>query len=173
MQCCGLCHQLSCSGKSALTARTVLYTLSSQCSSLPLSFPPLLPSSLLPSHPSSPHPPTSPFLSSPLLIYFPSCSPPTFFLAFSLLILFILLPTFPSSSPSSFPSSSLRYSMAWALSCIGVAHFYRLVTDFGGYHLDFTGYTINETIFRLTFSDDIYLSSLVPRPHPVRISLPV
>jgi len=31
------------------------------------------------------------------------------------------------------------YTMGWALSCICVAHFYRLLTDFGGYHLDFTG----------------------------------
>lgn len=49
MQCCGLCHQLSYSGKSALTACTVPCALSSHCPSH--HFPPLLSSSLHPSHP--------------------------------------------------------------------------------------------------------------------------
>ena len=37
------------------------------------------------------------------------------------------------------PSVVQRYSMVWAMGCISAAHTYRLVTDFGGYHLDFTG----------------------------------
>ena len=37
------------------------------------------------------------------------------------------------------PSVVQRYSMVWAMGCISAAHIYRLVTDFGGYHLDFTG----------------------------------
>lgn len=33
-----------------------------------------------------------------------------------------------------------RYSMVWAMGSISTAHIYRLVTDYGGFHLDFTGY---------------------------------
>ena len=154
MQCCGLCHQLSYSGKSALTACTVLCALSSHCPSH--HFPPLLSSSLPPSHPLLlvlPLPPSPPL----------SCSVPTFFLAFSFYFYFL----FSFCSHSSFvfpsPSSSLRFSMAWALGCIGIAHFYRLVTDFGGYHLDFTGYLAccNET--ENVFLADMYLF-LLNRP---------
>ena len=139
MQCCGLCHQLSYSGKSALTACTVPCALSSRCPSH--HFSPLLSSSLPPSHPLLlvlPLPPSLHFLVLPLPSFLPSLS-----LFYFILFSFCSHPSlvFPS------PSSSLRFSMAWALGCIGIAHFYRLVTDFGGYHLDFTGYLAccNET----------------------------
>lgn len=32
-----------------------------------------------------------------------------------------------------------RYSMVWAMGSIATAHIYRMVTDYGGFHLDFTG----------------------------------
>lgn len=127
MQCYGLCHRLLCSGKPAndCTYCAICFIL--------LSFSSVIPSSSFLFSPSFP-----PFLSPPHLMFSPHL--------LSLFIFFLF--SFPSSSSSSFPSSSLRCSMAWALSCIGVAHFYRLVTDFGGYHLDFTGYyTYNETLF--------------------------
>ena len=31
------------------------------------------------------------------------------------------------------------YTMVYMLVCISVAHVYRMITDYGGYHLDFTG----------------------------------
>jgi len=34
---------------------------------------------------------------------------------------------------------SHSYTMIWMLTCISAAHIYRLITDYGGYHLDFTG----------------------------------
>lgn len=33
----------------------------------------------------------------------------------------------------------LRYSMVWAMGSISTAHIYRMITDYGGFHLDFTG----------------------------------
>jgi len=32
-----------------------------------------------------------------------------------------------------------RYSMVWAMGSIAACHTYRMSTDYGGYHLDFTG----------------------------------
>ena len=29
--------------------------------------------------------------------------------------------------------------MVWAMGSVSAAHYYRLVTDYGGWHLDFTG----------------------------------
>ena len=31
------------------------------------------------------------------------------------------------------------YTMVWMLMCMSAAHIYRMMTDYGGYHLDFTG----------------------------------
>ncbi len=33
----------------------------------------------------------------------------------------------------------VRYTMVWAMGSLSAAHIYRLVTDYGGYTLDFTG----------------------------------
>ena len=38
--------------------------------------------------------------------------------------------------------SITRYSMIWAFVSISATHIYRIITDYGGYHLDFTGYGI-------------------------------
>lgn len=32
-----------------------------------------------------------------------------------------------------------RYTMVWVMGCLSVAHLYRTLTDYGGYHLDITG----------------------------------
>lgn len=32
-----------------------------------------------------------------------------------------------------------RYSMVWAMGCLSAAHIYRLLTDYGGYTMDYTG----------------------------------
>ncbi|XP_065897967.1 lysophospholipid acyltransferase 6-like isoform X2 [Dysidea avara] len=37
------------------------------------------------------------------------------------------------------PKVVQNYTMIWMLTCISAAHIYRLITDYGGYHLDFTG----------------------------------
>ncbi len=37
------------------------------------------------------------------------------------------------------PSVVQRYTMAWAIGTMSAAHLYRMLTDFGGWHLDFTG----------------------------------
>ncbi|XP_065897964.1 lysophospholipid acyltransferase 2-like isoform X2 [Dysidea avara] len=37
------------------------------------------------------------------------------------------------------PKVVQNYTMVWMLTCISAAHIYRLITDYGGYHLDFTG----------------------------------
>ena len=31
-----------------------------------------------------------------------------------------------------------RVTMVWVMACLSAAHLYRTLTDFGGYHLDFT-----------------------------------
>ena len=88
MQCCGLCHQLSYSGKSALTACTVPCALSSHCPSH--HFPPLLSSSLPPSHPLLlvlPLPPSLHFLVLPLPSFLPSLSLFIYFYSLSVLTL--------------------------------------------------------------------------------------
>ena len=95
MQCCGLCHRLLCSGKSTLTARTVLYALSSHCPSPLLSFLPLLSSSLL--SPSSHFP-------------FSLLSPPHLFsFTFSPHLLSRFLSSYSFYSPSRLPSFFLSF----------------------------------------------------------------
>ncbi len=32
-----------------------------------------------------------------------------------------------------------RYTMVWAMGCMSAAHLYRMMTDYGGWSLDFTG----------------------------------
>ena len=106
MQCCGLCHRLLCSGKSALTAHTVLYALSSHCPSPPLSFLPLLSSSLL--SPSS----HFPFSLLSLSSHFPFSllSPPHLFsFTFSPHLLSHFLSSFSFYSPSRLPSFFLSF----------------------------------------------------------------
>ena len=33
-----------------------------------------------------------------------------------------------------------RFTMVWAMGCLCACHLYRLITDYGGWHLDFTGW---------------------------------
>ena len=52
----------------------------------------------------------------------------------------VIMPRLPTNDLDRCFSSSLlyRYSMVWAMGSLGAAHYYRLVTDYGGWHLDFT-----------------------------------
>ena len=45
--------------------------------------------------------------------------------------------------------------MVWAMGSLCAAHYYRLVTDYGGWHLDFTGYLVFRSIFPV--SPDMFL----------------
>ncbi len=62
-------------------------------------------------------------------------------------ILFFLVSHVSLSSPLA------RYSMVWAMGCLSAAHIYRLLTDYGGYTMDYTGYIYREDRSRSAVRD--------------------